>query len=1147
MSTCFYCSRWDIRPDDKFCGNCGEPAFGLKVINPVLLLSADKKVAKEGTAASKHTYRHDIILTNTGHSLLFVELDFSNAKEQGVWDKIDYPEGLSFLVIKPQTTEHLPVEFTLLPPNSSESSSESAHEQAESHKAATTEKNTSAESTESEEQKSEQTANRNNQSSTDNSASQQPLIDASFKITAWIGQYPLHKAKSQFSKNQRRDAVVMLHGKVQSEPSQPSQSALEHTLWASDVPQGLVKLPTPQAGGAQAFSSPQPRQQNTRSQRNKARITEVDDMSYNLPLFPDSQAPFLALELHNPQNRYLHVQFDDLPHWLTIGTDMPLPCGVKYDDAQQPGTRIQKVILSPNAETIVNESKQAGHTVVLKLYFNTETSAGTDDSLPDVLQHEALKLKCLFKNDLQISEHDFSRENSNWFAPEIELPNLALFRDEFVEVRQVIGEVNARILQHEQTLTAAPHDKALIELGEMAPGSIIEFDLRVTPINREENLQLQSVVTGLQDNSIIHWFDGSDKLQLPVNLGDRLALKCVIDTSKLPAQMYQLPIELHFTHRGVFRFYISFKLVNYETLDGYLAIDFGTRNSSFAVSDNATEKAFLPPAGSSQLIPSVVYFYAIDLLTFGNSAAKLARLFPGGGVRNIKRLLETDEFYVREQLVDVVEIFALLMRWLIINAENLFKKHALNIVLTVPVHFSREQRANMHKTVLAIKPDMQNVFIYDEPVAAAMHYYYAELIHQYSDGIAAHSPTNSAKATNHSAGNHSPNKQSPSNQTASAPEQHNQAEHLLVYDFGGGTLDIAALVIPPDDTPTVLGQQGRPHFGGVDLDGLLANIVFEKLTQLPCYRDLWRPLFSPDSSLLSIEGKGLKSFEHLLECHLSLNDALEQGRIVLNSEENVQVKVAAEWLHNSLGEPLALNADDLAAHSDIIQMNAENELLSFLNVAVNKEEFQALLGDKIDLSLGMIDTLLSQVNLEYRQINYLLLSGQVSKTPFIKERLRDHFTQFNPDITVVTDNTQLYSGEQQIPFNPKHCVALGAARMGKAGFLSQTECGLENNSRSIVSELGGRRRFLFKPGDPWGSEVGIRVPLNHKGEYKLLLQELYDDGQHQPKVISVASIDYRDSSNAHQTVVLRLQIKTFNTFHLYAPENQYSAPEVERE
>ena len=47
-----------------------------------------------------------------------------------------------------------------------------------------------------------------------------------------------------------------------------------------------------------------------------------------------------------------------------------------------------------------------------------------------------------------------------------------------------------------------------------------------------------------------------------------------------------------------------------------------------------------------------------------------------------------------------------------------------------------------------------------------------------------------------------------------------QLKRIVVYDFGGGTLDVSVLMIE-GGVITVLGTDGNTHLGGQDIDKIL--------------------------------------------------------------------------------------------------------------------------------------------------------------------------------------------------------------------------------------------------------------------------------------------------------------------------------------
>ncbi|XP_055347708.1 heat shock 70 kDa protein-like isoform X2 [Paramacrobiotus metropolitanus] len=56
------------------------------------------------------------------------------------------------------------------------------------------------------------------------------------------------------------------------------------------------------------------------------------------------------------------------------------------------------------------------------------------------------------------------------------------------------------------------------------------------------------------------------------------------------------------------------------------------------------------------------------------------------------------------------------------------------------------------------------------------------------------------------------------------------AQKILVFDLGGGTLDVSILSVEPGMKFFVLGTHGDPHLGGKDFDNMLANALAEEVT-----------------------------------------------------------------------------------------------------------------------------------------------------------------------------------------------------------------------------------------------------------------------------------------------------------------------------
>lgn len=125
-----------------------------------------------------------------------------------------------------------------------------------------------------------------------------------------------------------------------------------------------------------------------------------------------------------------------------------------------------------------------------------------------------------------------------------------------------------------------------------------------------------------------------------------------------------------------------------------------------------------------------------------------------------------------------------------------------NTVLTCPAAWSAQRRGVLHDA--AAQAGYRPVDILTEPVAAA-HYYTNRLSH---------------------------------------PMQPGQA--LAVFDFGGGTLDIAVLERRQDGSFGVLADGGLPDLGGLDFDAALVAHIGETVRQRE--PEIWKRLENPSGA-----------------------------------------------------------------------------------------------------------------------------------------------------------------------------------------------------------------------------------------------------------------------------------------------------------
>ena len=189
-----------------------------------------------------------------------------------------------------------------------------------------------------------------------------------------------------------------------------------------------------------------------------------------------------------------------------------------------------------------------------------------------------------------------------------------------------------------------------------------------------------------------------------------------------------------------------------------------------------------------------------------------------------------------------------------------------------------------------------------------------------------------------------------------------EGEMVMVFDFGGGTLDLTLMVRKGNDFE-VKGQGGDPNLGGTKIDEIFCEYVLQE------YKDQY------GEELLGEVGskKYKRNYPKLLESCRQLKERL-------SSEDNV---------------PIILS--DFEGNGDI---------------EISVEEFNAKVlkdGNIIQRIDNAIKRLYYENQVDKEYISYVILTGGSSKIPYIQEHLKTFFKSipvsdtknYNPHTTVV--------------------------------------------------------------------------------------------------------------------------------------------------
>lgn len=200
--------------------------------------------------------------------------------------------------------------------------------------------------------------------------------------------------------------------------------------------------------------------------------------------------------------------------------------------------------------------------------------------------------------------------------------------------------------------------------------------------------------------------------------------------------------------------------------------------------------------------------------------------------------------------------------------------------------------------------------------------------------------------------------------------------HILVYDFGGGTLDVSLLYVSKGSVQ-VYATDGDDTLGGSDLDFCLYEMIksrTEDITQSPMLTlEAFHAQTGGAKSDSDLEGLCLTA---------SVRSAAEKVKKQLSSQDSVQF------------------ACDMPP-----QGGALAGQLQTVKFAVSKGEFETGCAGLFQRAMLPVSRLLSDLEMEKSEVDEIVLVGGSTRVPRIKSALREYFGKdvndhIDPDVTV---------------------------------------------------------------------------------------------------------------------------------------------------
>jgi len=341
-----------------------------------------------------------------------------------------------------------------------------------------------------------------------------------------------------------------------------------------------------------------------------------------------------------------------------------------------------------------------------------------------------------------------------------------------------------------------------------------------------------------------------------------------------------------------------------------VGIDFGTSTSEIAYVNEAGQVSIIPNHLGQYITPSIVYIQDDMTPLIGLEAKERALADPENAFLEVKRLFGQDaSLTARKKQYTPVEIAKIIIRYLVDCAEEFLEQTVDSAVITVPAYFTDAQRRDVMAAGKMAGLTVERII--NEPTAASLDY-----------GI----------------------------------RNMSDCSNILVYDLGGGTLDVTVLELF-EGVVDVLSSCGNNTLGGKDFD----QAIIDRITS-------------------AIKKRGKIDITQDPRAMIRIKMAAEACKIELSQGE--EYKIELPFLYNAGGEP---------------QAYAET---------ITRRLFENLISEKIESTQYQIKTALADAKLTVQEIDMVLLVGGSTRIPLVGAFLEKTFgilpeTVIDPDLAVV--------------------------------------------------------------------------------------------------------------------------------------------------
>ena len=268
---------------------------------------------------------------------------------------------------------------------------------------------------------------------------------------------------------------------------------------------------------------------------------------------------------------------------------------------------------------------------------------------------------------------------------------------------------------------------------------------------------------------------------------------------------------------------------------------------------------------------------------------------------------------------------------------------------------------------------------------------------------------------------------------------------LLVYDFGGGTIDIVLSQVTKkgnDITIEPIARDGDPKYGGDHVTQAIVDYVISeyrrRIEEISPGHNFDIPYYGPGQILQ--ESGDTKNDDATRNNSVTLYRRAEEMKKELGTPSETELSSPSE---TELSSQLDVVEGTVMPFTNFVQkilrdrehIQDETDLMErtqeIVRVILSAQEFQRFIKPALNKTFDAIDTMIAD-NGE-RLPDLIVLAGQSSKMRFVKQMMAARFkNKYQKDIEIRLDE------------HPKTCVVMGAAEYGRIFTVPHEEDGAVN-------------------------------------------------------------------------------------------------------